>query len=390
MEQPNPSPPPSLDSDLARLETALAELQARVAALERGAQPIRRAQLRLIIRQLTESRFGLTVVNRIGAVTLAIGIIFFFKYAADNQWIGAGGLVILGLLVGVALIAAGERLRRRADQAFAQGLAGCGFAILYISVYAAFGYYKLIPRELGFAGLVAVSAAAIALCFRFLSPAIAAVGFIGAFIAPLLARGHLDGTPLWLYFVYVCLLGVVSVETVRRLRPASKQDPILFLAPFNAFWAVWTAHLLVGKHSPAEFVLLTIALAAIHFVAAFRCREDPNLFAYLYLCAHGCVLIAAFRAIHIWSASGSLESALDSILLGVYGVVVIIAGLLRRSAINRWLGLVLLGMVVVKLYGYDVWLLARFYRIGAFIALGVLLLAASYLYSRFKSATKEP
>jgi uncharacterized membrane protein len=47
----------------------------------------------------------------------------------------------------------------------------------------------------------------------------------------------------------------------------------------------------------------------------------------------------------------------------------------------------LLAAVIVKLYVYDVWLLTRFYRIGAFVALGVLLLAASYLYSRFKSRT---
>ncbi len=51
---------------------------------------------------------------------------------------------------------------------------------------------------------------------------------------------------------------------------------------------------------------------------------------------------------------------------------------------NRHLGLVLLGIVVLKLYLYDVWLMTAFYRISAFVALGVLLLAASFIYSRFK------
>jgi uncharacterized membrane protein len=40
--------------------------------------------------------------------------------------------------------------------------------------------------------------------------------------------------------------------------------------------------------------------------------------------------------------------------------------------------------VVIKLYLYDVWLLTRFYRVSAFVALGILLLVASYVYSRFK------
>ena len=40
--------------------------------------------------------------------------------------------------------------------------------------------------------------------------------------------------------------------------------------------------------------------------------------------------------------------------------------------------------MIVKLYIYDVWLLDRIYMMVAFIALGGLLLAGSYLYSRFR------
>lgn len=384
MEQPNPSPLASPDSDLAALKAVIADLAARVAALERGATPLPSPESGNR-PELTESRFGLTVVNRIGAVTLAIGIIFFFKYAADNQWIGAGGLVIVGLFAGIALIGPGEWLRRRSDPAFAQGLAGCGFAILYISMYASFGYYKLIPRQLGFAGLIAVSAGALLLCFRFLSPAIAAVGFTGAFVAPLLARKHPDGVSFWLYFAYILLLSLISVELVRRLYRASEQFPALLLVPFNAIWIVVTAQILVGRHSAGVFVLLILASAAIHFGAASGARQSPKLFPFFYLCGHAFVLIAGFRAIALWTGTSSLQSALDSVLLGVYGVVAIIAGLLGTSAVNRWLGLALLAAVIVKLYVNDVWLLAMFYRIGAFVVLGVLLLAASYLYSRFKS-----
>src|SRR5437879_179267 len=104
----NPSPPLP---DIERLEAAVADLQARVAALEQ------RKPLSIPDRPSTESHLGLTIVNRVGAVTLIIGIIFFFKYAADNEWIGAGAAVILGLLVGFALIGIGERLRRRGQQA---------------------------------------------------------------------------------------------------------------------------------------------------------------------------------------------------------------------------------------------------------------------------------
>ncbi len=334
---------------------------------------------------------GSTIANRIGAVTLAVGIIFFFKYAADNDWIGAVGLVILGLLAGLALIAAGEWLRRRDDRAFAQGLAGCGFAILYISAYAAFGYEKLISRGSGFAAMLAASAFAIALCFRFRSPVVAAVGFIGAFVAPLLVRASGDTTSPWLYFAYLFLLSLVSVATVIRLYPDLAQKSALSLAVFNAFWLLFTAWRLIETHHPGGFVWSAVVFAAVHFAAAFLTRESPLARAVFYLCAHGCLSVAILRFIDLWAITNaapvnrtSLVSELDSVFLALYGLIVIAYGVARKSPIDRLLGLVLLGIVVLKLYVYDVWLMASFYRISALVALGVLLLAASYVYSRLK------
>jgi uncharacterized membrane protein len=52
------------------------------------------------------------------------------------------------------------------------------------------------------------------------------------------------------------------------------------------------------------------------------------------------------------------------------------------------LGAALIGLVVGKLYLYDVWLLGQFYRMAAFAILGVLLLAMSYFYSRFRGSVE--
>ncbi len=397
MEQPNPSLPLSPESEIARLRATIenlsgevAQLQQRVSSLERSGVRIR-ASATADERDKLESHFGLTIANRIGAVTLAVGIIFFFKYAADNDWIGGAGLVILGFLAGLALIAAGEWLRRRDDRAFAQGVAGCGFAILYISAYAAFGYEKLISREAGFAAMLAASAFAIALCFRFRSPVIAAVGFIGAFVAPLLVRTTDNSTSPWLYFAYLFLLSLVSIATVIGLyRPAADRGA-LFLAGFNAFWLLLTAWRLVEKHHPGGFVWCGLVFAAVHFVAAFLERRLAVETRVFYLCAHASFCVAMLRLVDLWATNNtapinrtSLVGELDSVFLALYGVIVITYGVARKSPTNRLLGLVLLGIVVLKLYVYDVWLMASFYRISALVALGVLLLAASYVYSRFK------
>jgi uncharacterized membrane protein len=75
-----------------------------------------------------------------------------------------------------------------------------------------------------------------------------------------------------------------------------------------------------------------------------------------------------------------------SVLAAAYAVLLVAAGVARRHAVTRVAGIVLIGLVVLKLYLYDVWLLGQFYRMSAFAILGVLLLAMSYLYSRFRGS----
>ena len=174
--------PGQLRDRIGRLEEEIAQLETRVRALE--GQPAASGRPHL------ERRFGLTAVNRIGAFTLAIGIIFFFRYAVDNEWIGASGRVIAGLIAGVVLIGAAERLSHREQRTFSQGLTGCGIATLYISLYAASGYYKLISQPAAFFALIAVCAVAVAFSFRYRNTAIAALGFLGGAITPLLLRSN--------------------------------------------------------------------------------------------------------------------------------------------------------------------------------------------------------
>jgi len=81
----------------------------------------------------------------------------------------------------------------------------------------------------------------------------------------------------------------------------------------------------------------------------------------------------------------SVETVTISILFAIYAVILVSIGVATRTAINRISGLGLIGFVVVKLYIFDVWQLGRIYRISAFVALGALLLATSFLYSHFRT-----
>lgn len=65
-----------------------------------------------------------------------------------------------------------------------------------------------------------------------------------------------------------------------------------------------------------------------------------------------------------------------------YGAALMIAGFWKKSQFLRWQALVLIGVTVAKVFFYDTSSLDRGYRILSLLALGLLLLATSFLYQR--------
>jgi uncharacterized membrane protein len=71
-----------------------------------------------------------------------------------------------------------------------------------------------------------------------------------------------------------------------------------------------------------------------------------------------------------------------SVTWAAYGMGLIALGFNRRSAVLRYLALGLLGITVTKLFVVDLLTIDGVYRIVGFIVLGLVLLAASFLYHR--------
>jgi len=165
--------------------------------------------------QSAETSFGLNWLNRIGAFTLVLAIAFFFKYAIDNNWIGPTGRVLLGLMAGAALLGLAHYFNLRGHALFTQGLAGAGVSALYLSFWAAGSLYHLIPTPLAFFALVAVTALAGALAYRANAQALAALGLIGAYLAPpALSTGEYHP---WILFSYLFVVNAGWLFVARRL-----------------------------------------------------------------------------------------------------------------------------------------------------------------------------
>jgi len=73
-----------------------------------------------------------------------------------------------------------------------------------------------------------------------------------------------------------------------------------------------------------------------------------------------------------------------SVVWAVYGIVLSIVGIIKKSTYERFLAIVLLGVVILKVFLFDTSSLSDFYRFVSFIILGCILLLAGYLYYRFR------
>lgn len=75
-----------------------------------------------------------------------------------------------------------------------------------------------------------------------------------------------------------------------------------------------------------------------------------------------------------------------SIGWAVFALGLVAAGIWRRLRAARWAGIVLLCVTLAKLFFHDLARLGQLYRIGAFLGVAVMAIAASFLYQRFMAA----
>ncbi|MGX7953706.1 DUF2339 domain-containing protein [Tsuneonella sp. HG249] len=191
-----------------------------------------------------EDLFGRLLPIWAGGVTLAVAGFFLVRWSIDAGLLTPAVRVALAGLFGVALLVGAElayRWRDRvADPRVAQALAGAGLATLYAAFYLAGTGYGLIGSTLAFLGLAGVTAAAIALSFRFGLPS-AVLGLVGGFAAPALVGSEQANLPL--LTLYLALVTVGLAYTGRR------QDRAWLGVAAIAGGLGWGALLLVGAAS---------------------------------------------------------------------------------------------------------------------------------------------
>jgi uncharacterized membrane protein len=253
-------------------------------------------------RKSLEDELGTKVLSKIAVLLLLIGAAWFLKWAFDNRWIGPLGRVVAGLVAGVGVTLWSERFRRNGTPAFSFALKAVGAGVLYLSLWAAFQVYHLVPAPVALLAMIAVTAANGALAVAQDAEVLAGLALLGGYLTPVLLSS--GGNHETFLFSYIFVLAAATV-TLLRYKPWSR----LLLGVFPAvvaYFIAWYAVYFKAAESTetlAFALLLWAVFAAVPFVAGpfvagpFVAREREGLVVSIFTP----LAAAAFGALSVYS-----------------------------------------------------------------------------------------
>ena len=220
-----------------------------------------------------ESIIGRRWVGWIAISLILFATAFFLKYAFDNRWIGELGRVAIGIMFGIGFSVAGFRYHKRGWRVFSQILTAGGIVLLYLSIYAAFGYYHLVGQKTAFVFLLILIAETAAIALIYNAPAIAIMALVGGFMNPLLL--HSDRDQYQTLFAYLVALDIGALALLKHWRGLSS---VAYFGTQLLFWIWYNENYHHQKR--AAVLVFQIAVFLIFLVAhlgrAFIRRETAT------------------------------------------------------------------------------------------------------------------
>lgn len=191
------APPPSARQGAPPVEPAARPAQAAQTPVKPPSKPSENP----LVRWFTDSH----LVVRAGIVVLFFGVAFLLRYAAEQGWFTIELRMMSAWLLGIALTSGGWYLRAK-RRIYALTLQGGGIGIAYLTTFAAFRLYELIPAWAGLLVLVGLGVLCTGLALLTTAQSLAVLAVTGGFLAPILTSS--EGGSHVVLFAYFALLNV--------------------------------------------------------------------------------------------------------------------------------------------------------------------------------------
>ena len=244
-----------------------------------------------------EDRLGGQVLSKLGVLLLLVGAAWFLKWAFDNRWIGPAGRVIVGVVAGVAVVIWSEHFRRQKMFAFSYALKAVGSGVLYLSLWASFHLYHLVPAPVAFGAMVAVAVWNAIMAWSQDAMLLAGYAMLGAYITPVLlstGENHEAFLFSYLFLIAASLVALVRLKPWPQLLLFSLPATIVFFVGWYSdyfatssasetaafallLWAVFASvPLIVEDASPISNVLVPIVAAAFGALSIYSILADSG------------------------------------------------------------------------------------------------------------------
>lgn len=245
------------------------ELEALPAAARGQTQPSAAAES---LENLLGARWAVWA----GGLALALGGVFLVRYSIESGLLGPGVRLTLAALFGLALIAAGELIRRKAlpkaeafyANAMVPGiLTAAGAVSLFGAIYAAHGIYGFIGPTLAFI-LLALTAFGVLGLSLLHGQALAGLGLAGSMLTPLLISTTAPN--LWTLFTYLTVAQVATSLASRF------KGWLIVPAIAQALLGLWALVALIDSSEITPIALSLLAMiAAWMLIWPGTSGEDP-------------------------------------------------------------------------------------------------------------------
>jgi len=150
-----------------------------------------------------------SIISKLGIFLLLIGVGFIFKLAYTHGYITESLALIIGASIGGLFLLLAFKVRKKKRLLLSQVLSGGGLAIFYITTYAAYQVYGLIPDILAFIFMVTITLLSFFIALLINSQSMAVIGVLGGLLTPFLIQ--LKQLDLFGMGLYVTLLAVAAM-----------------------------------------------------------------------------------------------------------------------------------------------------------------------------------
>lgn len=207
-----------------------------------------------------EKFIGENLISKIGILILIIGVGIGAKLAIDKGLISATTRIILGYVVGTALMGLAIKLKKNYLNFSAVLLSG-SIAILYFITYAAHAYYQLIPQLVAFGMMVIFTGFAVVASIKYNKSIIANIGLVGAYAVPFLLSDGSGKVEVLFTYIGIINLGILTLAFSRYWKS-------LFYLSFCLTWLIF-----LGWHfslkDPNSYFKLSLIFAALYFITFY-------------------------------------------------------------------------------------------------------------------------